>query len=136
MSRAMRRQVSLFAVGTAFFVSVVAIAVKAQEAAPERCLAMRSVDDIRAVNDKTILFFLRGQDRKIFRNDVVGACPGLERNRELSYKIMSTRNPRLCKGDLVTIRESGVSCPLAEFRLVSEEEAENLTRAAVSPSAR
>jgi hypothetical protein len=97
---------------------------------------MRMVNDIRAVNDKTILFFLRGQDRKIFRNDVAGACPGLERNRELSYSILSTRNPRLCKSDLVTIRERGVSCPLGEFRLISAEEADNLTRAAVSPSPR
>ena len=136
MTRATRRQVSLLTVGAVLCVSMVASAARAEDAAPERCLAMRSVNDIRAVNGTTILFFLRGKDRKIFRNDVAGACPGLERNRELSYTILSTRNPRLCRSDLVTIRESGVSCPLGEFRLISAEEAENLTRTAVSPSAR
>ena len=108
-----RMQQSLFTVGAAFFVSLFAVAIKAQDNAPERCLNLRSVSDVRAVNDKTILFFGRGQDRKIFRNDVEGACRGLDRNRELSYQIASIR---LCKSDLITIKETGVSCRLGEFR--------------------
>jgi hypothetical protein len=99
----------------------------AQDDAPrgENCLNLRPLDELRAVDDKTILFFMRGQDRKIYRNDVQGICRGLERNRSLSYQATM----RLCKGDLITVRETGFTCPLGEFRLISAEEAEILQRA-------
>ena len=125
-----RIRLSLFTFGAMFFVSFATTAVQAQDDAPERrdCLVLRPLESMRAVDDKTILFFMRGPDGEIFRNDVQGVCRGLERNRSISYQTTSVGNPRLCRSDLITVEETGVACRLGEFRLISADEAENLTR--------
>lgn len=114
---------------TTILVSGVVTTSAAQDDAPERirenCLNLRALEELRAVDDKTILFFMRGQDRKIYRNDVQGSCRGLERNRSISYQATM----RLCKSDFITVKETGFTCPLGDFRLISAEEAEILQRA-------
>ena len=133
-------QRSWFAFGAALFAGLAVTAVQAQDDAPPaatggECLALRTLDNLRAVNDKTILFFMRGRDGEIFRNDVQGVCRGLERNRTFSYQTISTHNPRLCRGELITVRDTGVTCPLGDFRMISKEEAKNLTRARTDANA-
>ncbi len=107
--------------------------VRAQSDSPEyerqACLALRAVDRMHAVDDRTILFFMRGREGRVFRNDLPQVCRDLRRNRSISYSTTSSRNPRLCANDLIRVRESGVSCQLGDFRSITTEEAESLLEA-------
>lgn len=90
------------------------------------CLGLARLDTTRAVDDQTILFFMRGSRGEIFRNDLQAVCRDLGRNRGFSYDVTSSRNPRLCRNDVINVRDSGWTCPLGEFRLISKEEADEL----------
>jgi hypothetical protein len=125
-------RLSPFSFGAAFVASVLFTAAQSQNSTPagtrEDCVVLRSKTRMQVVDDKTILFFVGGRNGDVFRNDVQGVCPGLRRNRTITYAATSSRIPRLCKNDLINVVDTSASCPLGDFRLISAEEAANLTR--------
>jgi hypothetical protein len=99
---------------------------------PRDCVTITDIRQTRAVDDRTILFYMRGRDR-IYRNYLPRECPGLMREDRISYK---TSTSRLCDVDLITVLEQlggglrpGFTCPLGEFTPITKEEAEDLLTA-------
>jgi hypothetical protein len=96
---------------------------------PRDCVTVTDIRRTVAVDDHTILFYLRGGNR-VYRNYLPRECPGLVRENRISYK---TSTSRLCDVDLVTVLEQfggglrpGFTCPLGEFTPITQEEAEDL----------
>jgi hypothetical protein len=95
---------------------------------PQDCLSLASVDSTRALDDQTILFYMRGG--RAYRNYLPRKCPGLERENRFMYE---SRGGRLCSIDTVTVLEQwggrlerGQTCGLGEFHPLSREETEEL----------
>ncbi|HET7132455.1 MAG TPA: hypothetical protein VFJ95_09410, partial [Gammaproteobacteria bacterium] len=65
---------------------------------PADCVVTTSIDHTQAVDDRTILFFMRG--KKVYRNYLPRKCPGLQRQNPIMYK---TRGNRLCDVDTITV---------------------------------
>jgi hypothetical protein len=96
---------------------------------PVKCLATARIRDTDILDDRTIIFYLRG-NRQVYRTYLPRACPGLERNERFAYQ---TRNSQLCSIDLITVLEqygaglqSGATCRLSDFIPITREEAEDL----------
>lgn len=97
---------------------------------PQQCLSTSSIDRTRVLDDRTILFFMRG--KRIYRNYLPRKCPGLEREQRIMYK---TQGSRLCDIDTITVLEEwggrltpGFTCPLGSFVPITAEEVEDLMR--------
>lgn len=90
-----------------------------------RCVNLRMVRRTEIVDDKNILFYMRGGD--VYHNILPRACNGLERENRFSYK---TSMNRLCNLDTITVMynspgmRQGNSCGLGYFHKISEEDAE------------
>jgi hypothetical protein len=96
---------------------------------PKECVTVSDIRRTVAIDDRTILFYLRGGNR-IYRNYLPRECPGLARENRISYK---TTTSRLCDVDLITVLEQfgvglrpGFTCPLGDFIPMTKEEAEDL----------
>ena len=96
---------------------------------PVDCISVPSIDDTEVIDDRTVLFFLRGE--KVYRNYLPKACPGLERQDSFSYR---TTGSRLCEMDTITVLErdsvragTGFTCALGEFRPISPDEVDELS---------
>ena len=96
---------------------------------PRDCVTVSDIRRTLAIDDRTILFYLRGGDR-IYRNYLPRECPGLERENRIGYK---TSTSRLCDVDLITVLElfggslkPGFTCSLGDFVPITKEEAEDL----------
>jgi hypothetical protein len=96
---------------------------------PRRCLSTARIRQTDILDDRTILFYLRG-NREVFRTYLPRECPGLERNDRFSYH---TTNGQLCDVDTITVLEqfgAGLSpsftCRLGDFIPITREEAEDL----------
>jgi len=94
----------------------------------ERCINTSRIRNTHVVDDKTILFYMRGGD--VYRNTLRFDCPGLKRENRFSYRVTANR---LCGVDSIRVLESfggnltpGVSCGLTEFYPISEDEADFL----------
>lgn len=125
---------ALASVGLAVFLSANALA-QDDEIYPvdesvesERCVSLTRLKDTDILNERNILFILRGN--KIYRNVLPRRCPSLRNNRAISYR--PTLN-RLCESDLITVLEdpgfgsmAGPSCVLGKFYLMTEAEADAL----------
>jgi hypothetical protein len=99
---------------------------------PKDCVTVSDIRQTVAIDDRTILFYLRGGNR-IYRNYLPRECPGLERENRIGYK---TSTSRLCDVDLITVLEQfgaglrpGFTCPLGDFIPITKEEAEDLLAA-------
>ncbi len=104
---------------------------------PEDCIVSRSIKDTDIVDDKTILFNMRGG--KIYRNNLDHKCRGLKREESFMYE---TKTGRLCDIDVIKVLDDfsgvttngirpqivGPSCFLGKFYPISKEAAEILTR--------
>ena len=82
--------------------------------APQRCLRRDQFNETRSF-DGTILY-VAGRNR-VYRNDVVGTCPGLRRD---DLVVVKTIGGQYCRGDIVQTRArtGGMltgSCSLGEF---------------------
>ncbi len=91
----------------------------------ERCVSTTRLRNTHAVDDRTILFYMRGGDTYV--NVLSHNCPGLKRQSRISYKVIAGR---LCSVDVITVLESfggglepGISCGLGQFYGISEDEA-------------
>ena len=90
------------------------------------CVRIASIDDIRILNDRTLLFEMRAGES--YRNDLPRNCPGLDENDTLMYR--STVG-QLCNIDIITVLDDwgfgfapGVSCGLGMFHPVDEQTAQ------------
>ena len=102
---------------------------------PADCIITTSIDRTQAVDDNTILFFMRG--KKVYRNFLPRKCPGLQRQNRIMYKV---RGNRLCDVDTITVLEQwgarlepGFTCPLGNFVPITQEEVEDLVRKTGAP---
>ena len=94
----------------------------------ERCINTRNIRNTDILDERTILFRMRGDD--YFVNYLRHDCPGLLREERFSYR---TSGGRLCQVDTIRVIEQfggfiqeGMSCGLGVFYPISEEEAEFL----------
>ena len=94
----------------------------------ERCISTRNIRGTDILDERTILFRMRGGD--YFVNYLRHDCPGLVREDRFSYR---TTGGRLCQVDTIRVLEQfggfiqeGMSCGLGVFYPISEEEAEFL----------
>ena len=94
----------------------------------ERCIDTRRISASEIIDDQNILFRMR--DHTIYHNELPRRCPGLSRNKIISYR---TTIGRLCSHDNITLLDRfgtglsrGPSCGLGKFRPISNEEAQAL----------
>ena len=95
---------------------------------PVNCIMPTRIDRTEIIDERTILFYMRGGD--IYRNRLAYDCPRLVRERRFSYDV---RTNRLCNVDSITVLEywgtslrQGMACGLGQFYPITEEEAEML----------
>jgi hypothetical protein len=119
------------ALGVAVTLSALALPVhKAVAATAElaTCVDLNRIDHTHVVDDRNILFYLRGGN--IYLNRLAHAAIGLERNRPFMYR---TSIGRICANDLITVLEDwgfgftpGASSALGKFELIDEARADSL----------
>lgn len=102
----------------------------ADEAFDERtrqdCIVLRRIDTTSVIDDRTVLFYMRGGE--VYENRLDRVCPRLERAGRFSYRVATGR---LCQNDTITVFDPfdlapGVTCGLGDFRPILAEEAERL----------
>jgi hypothetical protein len=80
------------------------------------CLPLRQIDRTEVVDNKTILFHMRG--KKVWRNQLPYSCPGLKFEDRFLFK---TSISQICSTDIITVLYSagglreGASCGLGRF---------------------
>lgn len=94
------------------------------ERAPERCITLNRLDRTEVIDDRTIIFHMRGGG--IFLNHLSRECPGLKREERFMY---SPTSSRLCDVDTITVLERwgfgftrGFTCSLGVFHPINEVE--------------
>lgn len=97
----------------------------------ERCINTRNIRSTDILDERTILFRMRGGD--YFVNYLRNDCPSLVREERFSYR---SSGGRLCQVDMIRVLEQfggfiqeGMSCGLGAFYPVTEEEADFLALA-------
>jgi hypothetical protein len=97
-----------------------AIPVATETGKPENCIPLRQISETRVHGDRTIDFIMTG--RKVYRNTLPYACPGLGFEERFSYE---TSLSQLCSVDIITVLYStpalqrGASCGLGQFQPVT-----------------
>ena len=91
-----------------------------------RCIRTQQIRRMEMVGNHTLLFHMQGGD--VWRNRLARACPGVTRFSKFMYE---SRSGQLCQLDTVyELRDEGfgyrrgAACPLGEFDLLTEEQAE------------
>jgi hypothetical protein len=104
---------------------------------PQDCITPSNIRETVAVDDSTILFYMRGGGKPTYRSSLPHTCPNLARENRFSYKV--TMN-RLCNSDLITVLEQyggglrdGFTCRLGSFYPLPYEEAELLRKERDTP---
>ncbi len=99
---------------------------------PRDCVTVSRIRRTKIIDDKTILFYMRGSG--IYQNILERDCPRLEREGRFMYEI---RGYRLCDIDTITVLDRfgagfgrGFTCRLGEFHPITREEAEEIERIA------
>jgi len=97
---------------------------------PERCISLNRLDRTEVIDDRTIVFHMRGGG--LYLNNLDRECPGLKREERFMY---SPTGNRLCRVDTVTVLEQwgfgltrGFTCSLGEFHPISEADLAELKR--------
>lgn len=92
------------------------------------CIDLRSVRRTEVIDDRNILFYMRG--RTVYHNILPHQCGGLAREDRFSYK---TTAGRLCKLDLIRVLyndpfglREGNACQLGVFHEITREDAKAL----------
>ncbi len=85
-----------------------------------RCLRLVDIDQTRILDAQNILFTLR--NGKLYISKLAHRCPGLSRDRAISYKLSV---PELCDLDIITVIDTGLhqevgSCGLGVFHEVEK----------------
>ncbi len=85
-------------------------------AAPVSCIQLTGIREARVVDDRTIDFVMN--NRRVLRNTLPNACPGLGFERAFTY---ATSLSQLCSVDIITVLYNsggprrGASCGLGLF---------------------
>jgi hypothetical protein len=138
MARTAVRLASGLAFGAVLLASVPAVYAQDTEKAakPVTCIMANAIDRKSAVDNKTIVFFLKGD--RYYRNDMPAACASLSKGETdlvYHYNTQSAKLTRLCNYDSITVENvPGVGCPLGRFTPISGEEASQLTGLPVAAS--
>ena len=90
----------------------------------ENCVSLSRIDHTRIVDDRTILFYMKGSD--IYVNRLPRRCPGLKRADSYLYKTSLTQ---LCNVDTITVLQRfggpgftpGPSCGLGFYEPITAE---------------
>jgi len=93
---------------------------------PVDCIITRNIDKTDIIDDQTILFYMKGKNKPIYRNYLPSKCPNLESSDRFGYAVTSSR---LCKVDLIqALPRVGIPipCRIGEFTPISAEEVEEL----------
>lgn len=95
---------------------------------PVRCVSINRIRRTRAIDDQTILFYMRG--REIYQNILPRDCPRLKSTNRFMYETVGSR---LCSSDTIDVLEQFSSrldsiwtCRLGEFHPVTDFEAEEM----------
>ena len=103
-------------------------AIEAFDREPVRCIMPSRIDRTEVIDERTVIFHMRGSDTYV--NRLTNDCPRLVREKRLSYDV---RMNRLCNVDSIYVLEwwgtslrRGMSCGLGQFYPITEEEAELL----------
>ena len=85
-----------------------------------RCLRLVDIDQTRILNAQNILFRLK--NGKLYISKLAHRCPGLTRDRAISYSLSV---PELCDLDIITVIDTGLhqevgSCGLGTFHEVEK----------------
>jgi hypothetical protein len=98
--------------------------------AAERCIRLNLIRSTTVVDDRTILFYLRGGD--VYVNYLPQKCPNLAREERFSYRVPTNQ---LCQVDTITVLQNfgfgltpGATCKLGSFDAITREVAEDLKR--------
>ena len=106
---------------------------------PKSCIMVNSVARHEAANERTVLFFMRGSSKQIFRNDMPAACAFLKRGEtdlDYHYNTVSAKITRLCDYDGLTVHNANqITCPLGKFTQITIDEASALLGRPVSNDA-
>ena len=108
-----------------FVLSVAAVSPASDEAdESKRCINSRVIKSTDVVNDRNIIFYMRGS--KIFLNTLPKPCKGLSRERRFTY-VSHSRS--LCRLDRISVLKdsgfgayAGRSCKLGRFLPVTKED--------------
>jgi hypothetical protein len=101
-------------------------AVKEYDTDGESCIDLRSVRRTEIIDDRNILFHMRG--KTVYHNILPHQCGGLARENRFSY---TTSIGRLCSLDMIHVLytdpfglREGNACSLGKFHEISREDAE------------
>jgi Family of unknown function (DUF6491) len=93
---------------------------------PEDCISVNRIRNTEVLDDRTILFYMRGS--RVYRNFLRDNCPNLGRSKRF---LLESRTGRLCESDLITVLEQfssrldpGFTCRIGAFHPVTKAEAE------------
>ena len=93
-----------------------------------RCLNLGLVTKTEIINDRNIVYYMRGRD--IYRNVLPRRCPGLYEEGSYTYR---TQMGRLCENDLLTVLSgidagniAGPTCRVGKFYPMTEPEVDAL----------
>ena len=132
MTRINRRQSTLLSFGVLLLGATVLRADDAKDIdrTPKSCIMVNSIERDEAANERTILFFMRGKSKVIYRNDMPATCAFLKRGEtelEYHYNTQSVKLTRLCDYDGITVQHTNqITCPLGKFTPITAEEASTL----------
>lgn len=108
------------------------------EATGERCIVTRRISRTKVVDDRTIIFYMRGGDTT-YVNILPRPCNGLAREDRFSYQAQSSR---LCDIDGIvvlyqagTTLRGGANCRLGLFHEISREDADAIIEGPQKPPA-
>jgi len=94
----------------------------------QKCISLTRIDHTRVVDERTILFYMLGDD--IYLNRLPHRCIGLRKGKTFMYK---TSLNQLCNVDIITVLDDigfgfsrGASCGLGSFQPIGEEAAKML----------
>ncbi|HUL82015.1 MAG TPA: hypothetical protein VL131_07730 [Gammaproteobacteria bacterium] len=99
---------------------------------PVDCVIVTNIRQTAVIDDQTILFYMRGGKKTVYRNYLPNQCPRLAIEGRFAYEVKINR---LCNIDLITVIENfgtrlgpGFTCRLGEFYPIPYEEAEILRK--------
>ncbi len=131
MVERLRKRVGLgcLLAGLVLFDTVLADEVDDENA--ERCIPIRSIQNTHVIDDRNILFYMRG--KQVYLNQLPRRCGGLGMQRRFMYE---TSLSQLCDLDTITVLNAfgggftrGATCGLGLFHPITEEDADALRNA-------
>ncbi|HVS24135.1 MAG TPA: hypothetical protein VMU03_10465 [Gammaproteobacteria bacterium] len=134
MTRTYRRQSSVLCLGIVLLLGGTPMYAHADDKSSNRkptpCLLVNSIERDEAASERTVVFFMRGKQHQIYRNDLLAACPFMKRGEtELVYyyHTQSVKLQRLCDYDAIAVfRREDTPCHLGSFLPITADEAADL----------